>query len=166
MKVVKRNFSICLVICIMLNLCATSIYAKSIESINATETRNNETEIMPYELNQWKRTARNFSFKVSTQKKTLKAMDSAATAAACTALGIKIGGTKGAVIGAALGNAISSYCSECIDEYYSRFGKKGYGTIVTGRYGSKLRMGVTFYSNAKRTKKVASYSYATDSYPI
>ena len=61
---------------------------------------------------------------------------------------------------------LSSYASDCIEEHYSKFKKKGYGTSITAMYGSKLRVIISIYSDSARTKLVSEYKMSTDSYPV
>ena len=82
-----------------------------------------------------------------------------------TAIG-SCGGEGAAIAGSAIGAGISSYASDCIEEHYSKFKKKGYGTSITAMYGSKLRVIISIYSDSARTKLVSEYKMSTDSYFI
>ena len=56
-----------------------------------------------------------------------------------TAIG-SCGGEGAAIAGSAIGAGISSYASDCIEEHYSKFKKKGYGTSINvfGEPGSYI----------------------------
>ena len=90
-------------------------------NVNIVSADNYESR----EFNQWKRAKYNFSFNVSTEKKTIKALCSAVLTATGTAIG-SCGGEGAAIAGSAIGAGISSYASDCIEEHYSKFKKKGY----------------------------------------
>lgn len=154
-----KKASIILTLCLILQMFATTAYADN--STNFTNINNYESR----EFNQWKRAKCNFSFNVSPQRKTEKALCNAALSATGTAIG-SCGGPGTAIAGSAIGAGISSYVSDRIDEYYGKFGKKGYGTSITAMYGSKLRVILSIYSDSARTKLVSEYNLSTDSYPV
>ena len=146
-KRMKKAFII-IILCMILQIFTVTVYA-------------NDSN----EFNQWKRAKYNFSFNVSTEKKTIKALCSAVLTATGTAIG-SCGGEGAAIAGSAIGAGISSYASDCIEEHYSKFKKKGYGTSITAMYGSKLRVIISIYSDSARTKLVSEYKMSTDSYPV
>jgi hypothetical protein len=118
------------------------------------------------ELNQWQRCYTNFTFNTSSRATAERAITAGSITAASSGIGALFGGIGGAAAVGGIGAAISSYSSDCISQYYSKFGNTGYGTVVAGRYGSKLRLGYYYYSDPDRKNLVASYTYATDHYPI
>ena len=68
--------------------------------------------------------------------------------------------------GGAVGAFISSYAADAVSEYYEVFGNTGYGTVIGGRYGSKMRIAIYLYSDSARTNLVYSDVYATDHFPV
>ena len=56
--------------------------------------------------------------------------------------------------------------AEAVSEYYEVFGNTGYGTVIGGRYGSKMRIAIYLYSDSARTNLVYSDVYATDHFPV
>ena len=140
-KRMKKAFII-IILCMILQIFTVTVYAND-SNVNIVSADNYESR----EFNQWKY---NFSFNVSTEKKTIKALCSAVLTAT----------------GTAIGAGISSYASDCIEEHYSKFKKKGYGTSITAMYGSKLRVIISIYSDSARTKLVSEYKMSTDSYPV
>ena len=125
----------------------------------------NEPTIGTNEFNQWDRTSRNFSAtKSSTAQKTEKALSAAVIAAAAYGISVKFPGTG--AISAVTSAALSSLVADYIDDYYDSMPSIVYGKVVTGRYLSKIRIGVYIYSDAARTKLLYHESYASDSYPI
>lgn len=143
-KRMKKAFII-IILCMILQIFTVTVYAND-SNVNIVSADNYESR----EFNQWKRAKYNFSFNVSTEKKTIKALCSAVLTAT----------------GTAIGAGISSYASDCIEEHYSKFKKKGYGTSITAMYGSKLRVIISIYSDSARTKLVSEYKMSTDSYPL
>ena len=143
-KRMKKAFII-IILCMILQIFTVTVYAND-SNVNIVSADNYESR----EFNQWKRAKYNFSFNVSTEKKTIKALCSAVLTAT----------------GTAIGAGISSYASDCIEEHYSEFKKKGYGTSITAMYGSKLRVIISIYSDSARTKLVSEYKMSTDSYPV
>lgn len=95
-----------------------TVYAND-SNVNIVSADNYESR----EFNQWKRAKYNFSFNVSTEKKTIKALCSAVLTATGTAIG-SCGGEGAAIAGSAIGAGISSYASDCIEEHYSKFKKR------------------------------------------
>ena len=146
-KRMKKAFII-IILCMILQIFTVTVYAND-SNVNIVSADNYESR----EFNQWKRAKYNFSFNVSTEKKTIKAIGSC-------------GGEGAAIAGSAIGAGISSYASDCIEEHYSKFKKKGYGTSITAMYGSKLRVIISIYSDSARTKLVSEYKMSTDSYPV
>lgn len=143
-KRMKKAFII-IILCMILQIFTVTVYAND-SNVNIVSADNYESR----EFNQWKRAKYNFSFNVSTEKKTIKALCSAVLTAT----------------GTAIGAGISSYASDCIEEHHSKFKKKGYGTSITAMYGSKLRVIISIYSDSARTKLVSEYKMSTDSYPV
>lgn len=88
----------------ILQIFTVTVYAND-SNVNIVSADNYESR----EFNQWKRAKYDFSFNVSTEKKTIKALCSAVLTAT----------------GTAIGAGISSYASDCIEEHYSKFKKKG-----------------------------------------
>ncbi|KNZ42217.1 hypothetical protein [Acetobacterium bakii] len=123
-------------------------------------------EIQTDEFNQWQRYYTNFTFDTSSRASAERAITAGSITATSSGIGALFGGPGGAAAAGGIGVAISSYSSDCISRYYSRFGNTGYGTVVAGRYGSKLRLGFNYYSDPGRKNLVVSYTYATDHYPI
>lgn len=101
-KRMKKAFII-IILCMILQIFTVTVYAND-SNVNIVSADNYESR----EFNQWKRAKYNFSFNVSTEKKTIKALCSAVLTAT----------------GTAIGAGISSYASDCIEEHYSKF-KKG-----------------------------------------
>ena len=99
----KKAFII-IILCMILQIFTVTVYAND-SNVNIVSADNYESR----EFNQWKRAKYNFSFNVSTEKKTIKALCSAVLTAT----------------GTAIGAGISSYASDCIEEHYSKFKKKG-----------------------------------------
>lgn len=158
-KRMKKAFII-IILCMILQIFTVTVYAND-SNVNIVSADNYESR----EFNQWKRAKYNFSFNVSTEKKTIKALCSAVLTATGTAIG-SCGGEGAAIAGSTIGAGISSYASDCIEEHYSKFKKKGYGTSITAMYGSKLRVIISIYSDSARTKLVSEYKMSTDSYPV
>ena len=102
-KRMKKAFII-IILCMILQIFTVTVYAND-SNVNIVSADNYESR----EFNQWKRAKYNFSFNVSTEKKTIKALCSAVLTAT----------------GTAIGAGISSYASDCIEEHYSKFKKKG-----------------------------------------
>ena len=90
-----------------------TVYAND-SNVNIVSADNYESR----EFNQWKRAKYNFSFNVSTEKKTIKALCSAVLTATGTAIG-SCGGEGAAIAGSAIGAGISSYASDCICLLYT-----------------------------------------------
>lgn len=149
----KKFLSCLFIICLLF----TTIPSFAVNAVN--------TPIETQEFNQWDRSYNDFEFNVSTTKKTEKALSSALITAATASIG-SLGGEKGAIAGGAIGAALSSYVSDCIEESYEKFGKVGYGTIIAGRYHSKLRMGVYIYSDPARKNLIYYNTYKSNSFPI
>lgn len=147
----SKVVSVFLAMCLLFSVCTFSVHAE---------------EIQPYEFNQWTRYYSDFSFDTFSYGTMERSIESGMIQGTSAGLGALFGGVGGAVAGGAIGGAISSYATDCTNKFYSKFGDIGYGTVITGRYGSKLRIGYFFYSDSKRTNLVASYTYATDHYPI
>lgn len=101
-KRMKKAFII-IILCMILQIFTVTVYAND-SNVNIVSADNYESR----EFNQWKRAKYNFSFNVSTEKKTIKALCSAVLTAT----------------GTAIGAGISSYASDCIEEHYSKL-KKG-----------------------------------------
>lgn len=99
----KKAFII-IILCMILQIFTVTVYAND-SNVNIVSADNYESR----EFNQWKRAKYDFSFNVSTEKKTIKALCSAVLTAT----------------GTAIGAGISSYASDCIEEHYSKFKKKG-----------------------------------------
>lgn len=114
----KKAFII-IILCMILQIFTVTVYAND-SNVNIVSADNYESR----EFNQWKRAKYNFSFNVSTEKKTIKALCSAVLTATGTAIG-SCGGEGAAIAGSAIGAGISSYASDCIEEHYSKFKKKG-----------------------------------------
>ena len=102
----------------ILQIFTVTVYAND-SNVNIVSADNYESR----EFNQWKRAKYNFSFNVSTEKKTIKALCSAVLTATGTAIG-SCGGEGAAIAGSAIGAGISSYASDCIEEHYSKFKKR------------------------------------------
>lgn len=102
-KRMKKAFII-IILCMILQIFTVTVYAND-SNVNIVSADNYESR----EFNQWKRAKYDFSFNVSTEKKTIKALCSAVLTAT----------------GTAIGAGISSYASDCIEEHYSKFKKKG-----------------------------------------
>ena len=101
-KRMKKAFII-IILCMILQIFTVTVYAND-SNVNIVSADNYESR----EFNQWKRAKYNFSFNVSTEKKTIKALCSAVLTAT----------------GTAIGAGISSYASDCIEENYSKFKKR------------------------------------------
>ena len=101
-KRMKKAFII-IILCMILQIFTVTVYAND-SNVNIVSADNYESR----EFNQWKRAKYNFSFNVSTEKKTIKALCSAVLTAT----------------GTAIGAGISSYASDCIEEHYSKFKKR------------------------------------------
>lgn len=95
-KRMKKAFII-IILCMILQIFTVTVYAND-SNVNIVSADNYESR----EFNQWKRAKYNFSFNVSTEKKTIKALCSAVLTAT----------------GTAIGAGISSYASDCIEEHY------------------------------------------------
>lgn len=101
-KRMKKAFII-IILCMILQIFTVTVYAND-SNVNIVSADNYESR----EFNQWKRAKYDFSFNVSTEKKTIKALCSAVLTAT----------------GTAIGAGISSYASDCIEEHYSKFKKR------------------------------------------
>ena len=101
-KRMKKAFII-IILCMILQIFTVTVYAND-SNVNIVSADNYESR----EFNQWTRAKYNFSFNVSTEKKTIKALCSAVLTAT----------------GTAIGAGISSYASDCIEEHYSKFKKR------------------------------------------
>lgn len=108
---------------------------------------------------------KNFSFTVGTQKSAEKALYTSMISAAGAAAAVLFG-TTGGIAGSAIGAGLSSIASDCIEQNYAKFGSTGYGTVVAGRYGAKLRIAIYIYTDANRTVRVYSDVCSTDHFPI
>lgn len=79
-KRMKKAFII-IILCMILQIFTVTVYAND-SNVNIVSTDNYESR----EFNQWKRAKYNFSFNVSTEKKTIKALCSAVLTATGTAI--------------------------------------------------------------------------------
>ena len=80
-KRMKKAFII-IILCMILQIFTVTVYAND-SNVNIVSADNYESR----EFNQWKRAKYNFSFNVSTEKKTIKALCSAVLTATGTAIG-------------------------------------------------------------------------------
>lgn len=134
-------------------------------SFAVSEAQFTETSIETKEFNQWRRMARNFTFNVSSRKKTEKAIENALINGVSVAVG-ELGGPAGAIAGGVVGGALSSVASDCVDEFYDNFDNIGYGTVVVGMYKDKLRIGVYVYKDAARTNLIYDNIYSINGWPV
>ena len=79
-KRMKKAFII-IILCMILQIFTVTVYAND-SNVNIVSADNYESR----EFNQWKRAKYNFSFNVSTEKKTIKALCSAVLTATATAI--------------------------------------------------------------------------------
>lgn len=79
-KRIKKAFII-IILCMILQIFTVTVYAND-SNVNIVSADNYESR----EFNQWKRAKYNFSFNVSTEKKTIKALCSAVLTATGTAI--------------------------------------------------------------------------------
>lgn len=79
-KRMKKAFTI-IILCMILQIFTVTVYAND-SNVNIVSADNYESR----EFNQWKRAKYNFSFNVSTEKKTIKALCSAVLTATGTAI--------------------------------------------------------------------------------
>ena len=91
-KRMKKAFII-IILCMILQIFTVTVYAND-SNVNIVSADNYESR----EFNQWKRAKYNFSFNVSTEKKTIKALCSAVLTATGTAIG-SCGGEGAAIAG-------------------------------------------------------------------
>ncbi|SHI08566.1 hypothetical protein SAMN02745196_02750 [Clostridium collagenovorans DSM 3089] len=135
-------------------------------TVNAeTIDTNDKYIVQTREFNQWDRSFVDFTFDVSSRKMTEKLVTSAVIQAAGTGIGY-LGGPGTGIAGSAVAAAISSYATDCIENNYNKFGLTGYGTVIVGRYKSKLVVGVYFYSDSGRRNLVYSNTYKSTGFPV
>lgn len=164
MKRIKKILSITLANALILGVCVSPVSA--VETDTSQPVTVTSGSVQPFELNQWQRSYSNFSFDARSKEKMEKALSNAVIISATSALGALFGGVGGAAGGGALGGFLSSYVTDSVSEYYEVFGPIGYGTVVGGRYGSKMRIAIYLYTDSARTNLVYSDVYATDSFPV
>lgn len=157
----SKIMTLVLVVVMVFAMSATAFADTSTVNVNELQTVSDRVETR--EFNQWERSSANFTFDVSSQKKTKKALGNALLVGGGTAIGL-LGGNGGAIAGSMVGAFFASYASDCIEENYAMFGKVGYGTVFMAKYKSKLRVSVYIYSDAARTKLVYKDTYATDNF--
>ena len=166
MKGIKKILSITLASALIFGVCVFPASAVETDT-SQPATVTLQGSLQPFEFNQWQRSYSDFSFDARSAEKMEKALTSAAITAATSALGALFGGGAGASIGGgAVGAFISSYAADAVSEYYEVFGNTGYGTVIGGRYGSKMRLAIYLYSDSARTNLVYSDVYATDHFPV
>lgn len=164
MKGIKKILSMIMVIA--LTLCVFVFPVSAVEKdVSGPIDATSYGSVQPFEFNQWLRSYADFTFDAKSAEKMEKALTSAAISAATTTVGALFS-TGGAIAGSAAGAFISSLATDAVSEYYEAFGDTGYGTVISGRYGSKLRMAIYLYSDAERTNLVYSDVYATDHFPV
>lgn len=158
MKGIKKILSITLASALIFGVCVFPASAVETDT-SQPATVTLQGSLQPFEFNQWQRSYSDFSFDARSAEKMEKALTSAAITAATSALGALFGG-------GAVGAFISSYAADAVSEYYEVFGNTGYGTVIGGRYGSKMRIAIYLYSDSARTNLVYSDVYATDHFPV